>query len=98
MIKHIVMWSLKSTGEQKIADGQRLKQLLESLNGKIPGMLRLEVGVNFYPEEDATDLVLYSEFESRQALDSYMINPAHTAIQPLIKTLRNERRIIDYEV
>ena len=42
MIKHIVMWRLKDK-----ADAAGIKQQLESMRGKIPGLLALEVGVNF---------------------------------------------------
>ncbi len=42
MIKHIVLRRLKNK-----ADVARVKQELESMRGKIPGLLSLEVGVNF---------------------------------------------------
>ncbi len=47
MIKHIVLWKLKDNvgGKSKLENALRLKKELESLNGKIPGMLLLEVGI-----------------------------------------------------
>ena len=70
MIKHIVMWRLDEQAGDKADNALRLKQLLEGLNGRIPGLLRLEVGIDFSREGESSDVVLYSEFESRQALDS----------------------------
>ena len=98
MIKHIVMWRLNEEAGDKAENALRLKQRLEGLNGKIPGLLRLEVGIDFSRESESSDVVLYSEFESRQALDAYQIHPAHAEVVPLVKAVHMERRVVDYEV
>jgi len=100
MIKHIVMWRLKDTahGNSKTINAQLIKEKLESLNGKIPGLLKIEVGINLESEEYSSDVVLYSEFESRQALEVYQSHPDHKLIKPFIFESRNERREVDYEI
>lgn len=95
MIKHIVMWRIQ---EPRQENALKIKAALEGLNGQIPGLLRLEVGVDVSREEDSADVVLYSEFASRQALEDYLGHPAHLAVVPLVKTLRMERRVADYQV
>jgi len=95
MIKHIVMWRIN---EPRQEPALRIKTALEGLNGQIPGLLHLEVGVDFSREGESADVVLYSEFESRQALEAYPNHPAHAAVAPLVKALRSERRVVDYEV
>ncbi|MHB8167695.1 MAG: Dabb family protein [Sulfuricella sp.] len=97
MIKHIVMWRLNEQAGKKAENALRLKRLLEGLNGKIPGLLRLEVGIDFSREGESSDVVLYSEFESRQALDAYQVHPAHAEVVPFVKSVRAERRVVDYE-
>jgi quinol monooxygenase YgiN len=97
MIKHIVMWRLDETAGGKTSNALKLKQLLEGLNGRIPGLLKLEVGIDFSQESESSDVVLYSEFESRQALDAYQIHPAHAEVVPFVKSVRAERRVVDYE-
>lgn len=97
MIKHIVMWRLDETAGDKTANALKVKQLLEGLNGRIPGLLKLEVGIDFSQESDSSDVVLYSEFESRQALDAYQAHPAHAEVAPFVKSVRAERRLVDYE-
>lgn len=94
------MWRLKdqANGNDKMVNAQLIKQKLESLNGKIPGMLKMEVGLNILDSECASDLVLYSEFESQQALSDYQNHPEHIAIKPFVFEARTERREIDYEV
>lgn len=97
MIKHIVMWRLDEAAGDKTANALKLKQLLEGLNGRIPGLLRLEVGIDFSRESESSDVVLYSEFESRQALAAYQVHPAHAEVVPFVKSVRAERRVLDYE-
>ena len=98
MIKHIVMWRLNETAGDKSGNALKLKQLLEGLNGRIPGLLRLEIGIDFSQESESSEVVLYSEFESRQALDAYQVHPAHAEVVPFVKSVRAERRVVDYEV
>ncbi len=100
MIKHIVLWKLKdfAEGATKQQNALRIKALLEEMQGKIPGMLKLEVGLNSEKSGDAADISLYTEFESREALDAYQIHPAHMPVKKFIPLVRTERRVADYEV
>lgn len=99
MIKHIVFWKLKdqANGMSKEENAKAIKQKLEDLNGKIEGCLKLEVGFDFLHSEESADVVLYSEFESKEALSYYANHPLHKAVMPFIGEARSERRVIDYE-
>lgn len=99
MIKHIVLWRLKEQAENrtKMENARRIQTQLQALNGKIPGLIKLEVGINFAMDECSADIVLYSEFESRAALENYHSHPDHVAIKPLVLACRSERRVADYE-
>jgi hypothetical protein len=99
MIHHIVLWRLKESagGRGKAENAALIKRSLEDLNGKIPGMLRLEVGFDFSRTPDSSDIALYSEFETRVALDAYQSHPLHEAVKPLVIAARDERRLVDYE-
>jgi hypothetical protein len=100
MIKHIVLWKLKdgSNGLTRSENAQAIKEKLESLNGKIDGLLHIEVGIDFLHSPESADIVLYSEFASREALTSYASHPLHKEIMPFIAEARSERRVADYEV
>lgn len=100
MIKHIVMWRLKETahGNTKQENAKIIKEKLEALNGKIPGMLKMEVGIDFSKTESSADVVLYSEFETKEDLDNYQTHPEHKAVMPFVGEARLERRMVDYEV
>lgn len=99
MIKHIVFWKLKeeANGLSKQQNAETIKQKLEDLQGKIPGLLSIEVGFDFLHSPESADVVLYSTFESREALDVYANHPLHKAVMPFIAEARSERRVVDYE-
>jgi len=99
MIRHIVLWRLKDSagGRGKAENAALIKRGLEDLIGKIPGLIRLEVGFDFSRTPDSSDIALYSEFETRAALDAYQTHPLHEAVKPLVMSARDERRLVDYE-
>jgi hypothetical protein len=92
MIKHIVLWRLKNK-----ADVAHVKQELESMRGKIPGLVSLEVGVNF-AENSPVDVGLYSEFTDRAALNAYADHPVHAPVKLAVGGLVADRWVLDYEV
>jgi hypothetical protein len=98
MVRHIVFWKLNgATAEAKRAQAVEIKKALEALNGRIPGLLKLEVGIDFSSTDESADVALYSEFESRAALEVYARHPDHVAVLPIVKAARSERRVVDYE-
>lgn len=98
MIKHIVMWQVRgddaATRAHNIA---LLKAEFESLRGRIPGLLQLEVGVDESRIDYACDVVLYSEFASREALAAYAEHPEHLRVRRALGDLRIARHQVDYE-
>ena len=100
MIKHIVMWKLKDVaeGRSKAENAKALKALLESLKDKIPEVKNLEVGLQMTGAEGASDVVLYSEFHSVEALGIYRKHPEHQKAVEFVSRVCSERRVVDYEV
>jgi hypothetical protein len=100
MIKHILLFKVKEgvEGRSKAESIAQAKVLIEGMNGKIPGLIKVEVGSDFSAVDDSADMTLYSEFESREALIVYAGHPEHQAVLPFIKSIISERRLIDYEV
>ena len=94
MIKHIVLWKLKEKGES----ASRLKAALEGLKGKVPQIQELEVGINFNPADTASDISLYTAFQTQQDLDEYQKHPEHLKVVELVRQLTTERRVSDYEI
>ena len=98
MIKHIVMWNLRGdTPAEKAGSVRLLKKSFESLRGRIPGLLHLEIGVDSSGIDYACDVVLYTEFASQAALDAYAIHPEHLRVKHELADLRIARHQVDYE-
>jgi hypothetical protein len=100
MVKHIVMWKLKERahGTTKIENMHKIKQILEALPEKINVISGLEVGFDFSGSEQSGDVVLLSEFSTRDALNEYRDHPDHQAVIPFIRKAAFERRVVDYEM
>jgi len=99
MIKHIVMWTVR--GDDAAARARNLALLkteFESLRGRIPGLLQLEVGVDESRIDYACDVVLYTVFASRQALLDYAEHPEHLRVRRNLGDMRTARHQVDYEV
>lgn len=100
MIKHFVMWKLKDTahGNDRATNARLVKEKLEGLHGKIPGLLAIEVGLDFSATENSADAVLYSEFADREALRNYQSHPLHQQVAAFVAAATSERRVVDHEV
>ena len=93
MVKHIVLYTLKE-GVDKDQAVQIIKDQLEPLVGKIPGLLHLEIRRAF----SGMDYALYSEFESQQALVDYANHPLHLAAKDHFWDFLDSRVAADYEL
>ncbi len=100
MLKHIVMWKLKdhAEGADRAVNAIKMKALLDGCANIVPGIIAFEA-VLAQPGLEATyDVVLYSEFTGKEALNAYLEHPAHVAIKPFVAAVRSERQCMDYEV
>jgi quinol monooxygenase YgiN len=100
MLKHIVMWRLKeyAEGASRADNAVRMKALLDACDGLVPGMLAFEVALAESGLEATYDVVLYSAFTDRAALDAYQNHPQHVALKPFVMAVREARQCMDYEL
>ena len=100
MIKHIVMWKLKelAEGADRATNAAEMKRRLDACAQLVPGILAFEVRIAQPGLEATSDVVLYSEFADRAALAAYGAHPAHQALVPFFKSVRDARECMDYEV
>ena len=99
MFKHIVCFKLKDSAEgaSKAENAKQIKTRLEALQGRIPGLQKLEVGINVVQDAAAYDIALYSEFASREDAEKYQSHPEHQAVAQFIGRVREARVVVDYE-
>lgn len=99
MVKHVILWTLKDefSGSEKETIKLGIKEGLESLSGKIPGLLEIKVNINPLPSSNA-DLMLDSSFENPDALKLYANHPEHVRVaNEKVRPFTKTRSCIDYE-
>ena len=94
MIKHIVVYTLKE-GVNKPEAIEIVRSQLEPLVGVIPGLTHMEIRATY---QGGMDYALYSEFESKEALENYAVHPAHLAAKEHFWHFLDTRVAADYEV
>ena len=99
MVKHIILWKLKEelsdTEKEKIK--KEMKQELEGLKGKVPGLLDIHIQTEALSSSSA-EVMLDSTLEDEEALKGYAVHPEHvrvanTFVRPYIQV----RMCIDFE-
>ncbi len=96
-IKHISVWRIQIPAtESKAIVEQDLKAHTDALGGQVLGLRHIELGFDIGGASDRSDAVLYSEFESEQALNNYIQHPAHQRLVAVLGKYRVETRVVDY--
>ena len=98
MVKHVILWKLKDEYDDATKEEikQGIKAGLESLAGKIPGMIDIHVNINGLPSSNC-DCMLDSTFESEEALKGYSVNPAHVEVaNTKVRPFTAARTCLDY--
>ena len=100
MVKHIILWTLKDelSAEEKEQIKLGIKEGLEGLAGKIPGMIDIKVNINGLASSNA-DLMLDSTFENEDALKGYAVHPEHVAVADgKVRPYTKIRSCLDFEI
>ena len=100
MIKHIILWTLKEMSDsEKESVKAGIKEGLEGLKGKIPGLVDIKVNTTGRLASSNTDLMLDSTFESEEALKAYAKHPDHVAVaDSKVRPFTVSRACLDFEV
>ncbi len=99
MVKHIILWQLKDelTESEKKTVIAGIRSGLEGLLGQIEGLKEIKVHANGLDSSNA-DVMLYSVFESEQALKGYAVHPAHIAVADgKVRPFTKLRLCLDFE-
>lgn len=99
MTHHIILWNLKEdlTAAQKEEIKKNIKEGLEGLAGRIPGLLNIKVNIEGLPSANV-DLMLDSLFDSPESLKGYSVHPEHVAVaNGRVRPFTVGRYCMDYE-
>lgn len=100
MVKHIILWNLKDefSPEEKAEIKKGIKEGLEGLSGKIPGLTEIKVITEGLSSSTA-DLMLDSSFESAEALKGYSAHPLHVEVADTkVRPFTKQRSCLDFEI
>ena len=100
MVKHIILWQLKDeySAEEKADIRKGIKEGLESLKGKIPGLKDIHVNAEGLLASSNADVMLDSTFEDEASLKGYSTHPEHVAIaDSKVRPYTKSRVCLDYE-
>lgn len=99
MVKHIILWTLKEmSDEEKKSVKAGIKEGLEALKGKIPGLVDIKVITDGRLDSSNADLMLDSTFENAEALKGYSKHPEHVAVADgKVRPYTAARSCLDFE-
>ncbi len=97
MVKHIVMFRLNGTPEERLRVCGEFRNALLSLPEKIDCLKGMEVGINANPKEE-WDLVLTAAVPAMEDVETYSLHPAHQAAAAIVAPHKAARACVDYEI
>ena len=99
MVKHVILWKLKDLSESELITVKTgIKENLEALIGKIPGLLEIKVYTDKLDSSNV-DVMLDSTFEDEAALKGYAVHPDHVAVaNTYVRPYTASRACLDFVV
>ena len=100
MVKHIILWTLNPELSEKEKETIKadIKEGLEGLVGKVPGLISAKVHIDGRLPTSNADLMLDSTLESEEALKGYAVHPAHVAVaNGKVRPYTVQRVCLDFE-
>jgi hypothetical protein len=94
MTTHIVLIKLVHSNEETI---EVARTALARLEGQIPQVRHLEIGVNIVHTDRSYDLALVAKFDSLEDLQSYLNHPLHVEVVKYLQGNRRSSVTVDYE-
>lgn len=94
MFTHIVFFKLKN-----IEQASEARNILLSMEGKIPQLKGLEVGVDLLHTERSYDLALVTRFDSQEDMKAYGVHEYHVnEVLKYLKPMLESSKVVDYEI
>ncbi len=99
MIKHIVMWKFKDEAENrtKLENMTLVRDRLYALTKVVPQIQKMEIGFDFSKTPMSYDMMLYTEFKTKEDLDIYAVDQEHAKVKKIVAATTEARVVLDYE-
>ncbi|MBC7171626.1 MAG: Dabb family protein, partial [Polyangiaceae bacterium] len=93
MITHIVLFKLKDPTAENI---RITADVLRAMEGRIPELLEIEVGIDELRSERSYDVSLRTRHASWEDLDAYQKHPVHDQVLDHMKTVIARAVAVDF--
>ena len=96
MIKHIVCFKLK---DNSLENCEKARDVLMSMQGNVPLLRGIEVGIDFLHSERSYDLILQVLLDDAEALEAYQKDPYHCeVVKKHMHAVRSASVAVDYVI
>lgn len=98
MVRHIVIWNFREdmTELEKKAAAEEMKRILEPIKDLVQGCVKLRVVSKGLLPKSNCEIILDSLFESEDALNSYVVHPAHVEAGKYVRSVVGNRSCMDF--
>lgn len=93
-LTHVVLFRLKDKRPENMAS---VTAKLRTLEGNVPTLNSIEVGVNVVESDRAYDIGLVTRFDDLAAMEAYQVHPFHQDVLAFMKDKAETAVAIDYE-
>lgn len=94
MLKHVVLFKFKAPEPAVL---ERAAAAIRSLDGRVPSLRSIEVGLDTTRSERCHDLCLITAFDDRAGLEAYAVHPDHLEVLAVIRPLTASAVVVDFE-
>lgn len=96
MIKHIVCFKLKDNSEENC---KKTADILASMEGKVPQLRSIEVGIDFLHSDRSYDIILQVTVDDEKALVDYQNDEYHcSVVKKHMHAVREASVAVDYYI
>ena len=93
MVTHVVLFQLRDPAESNV---EATAAVLMQMEGKIPALESIEVGVDVVRSERSYDLALITRFRDWDGLESYRVHPVHGKVLTHLQRVVAKSVVVDY--
>jgi diamine N-acetyltransferase len=93
-LTHVVLFKFKQPTDEVL---NKAATLLRGLNGKVPQLISIEVGLDVLHSERSYDLALITRFGSLADLEAYQAHPEHVQVLEYLRTVLGGSVAVDFE-
>lgn len=95
MFTHVVFFKLKDKSKENI---EKAKSILMRVEGKVPTLKTVKVGIDVVRSARSYDLALIATFDSLEDMEAYQVHPVHVnEVLADLKPMLESSAAVDFE-